>query len=191
MADTLVMVGTRKGLWIGRSDEARRDWSWTGPHFAMEEVYSCLVDTRGDRPRLLAGASSSWLGPAGLALRRPRRDLAGDAERRRPLPRGHRRGRRPGVAADARAPRTASCTPAPSPARSSGPTDRGETFQLERGLWDNPQRKEWNAGYGGQAFHTILPHPEDAARRCSRRSPPAASTAPTTAATRGTRPTPG
>ena len=57
------MVGTRKGLWIGRSDEARRDWSWTGPHFAMEEVYSCLVDTRGDRPRLLAGASSSWLGP--------------------------------------------------------------------------------------------------------------------------------
>ena len=63
MGDTLVMVGTRKGLWIGRSDEARRDWSWTGPHFAMEEVYSCLVDTRGDRPRLLAGASSSWLGP--------------------------------------------------------------------------------------------------------------------------------
>ena len=40
-------------------------------------------------------------------------------------------------------------------------TDRGETFQLERGLWDNPQRKEWNAGYGGQAFHTILPHPEE------------------------------
>ena len=102
MADTLVMVGTRKGLWIGRSDEARRDWSWTGPHFAMEEVYSCLVDTRGDRPRLLAGASSSWLGPAGLALRRPRRDLAGDAQRRRPLPRGHRRGRRPRLAADAR-----------------------------------------------------------------------------------------
>ena len=40
MSDTLVMVGTRKGLWIGRSDETRRDWSWTGPHFAMEEVYS-------------------------------------------------------------------------------------------------------------------------------------------------------
>src|SRR3546814_19818078 len=29
----------------------------------MEEVYSCLVDTRSDPPRLLAGASSSWLGP--------------------------------------------------------------------------------------------------------------------------------
>jgi hypothetical protein len=63
MSDTLVMVGTRKGLWIGRSDEARKDWTWSGPHFPMEEVYSCMVDTRGDRPRLLVGASSSWLGP--------------------------------------------------------------------------------------------------------------------------------
>src|SRR3954453_4957092 len=60
---TLLMVGTRKGLWIGTSDEAREDWEFTGPHFDMEEGYSCLVDTRGGTPRLLAGASSSWLGP--------------------------------------------------------------------------------------------------------------------------------
>src|SRR6188768_1802840 len=60
---TILMVGTRKGLWIGTSDEARVEWEFTGPHFDMEEVYSCLVDTRGDTPRLLAGASSSWLGP--------------------------------------------------------------------------------------------------------------------------------
>ena len=48
---------------IGTSDEAREDWEFTGPHFDMEEVYSTLVDTRGDTPRLLVGASSSWLGP--------------------------------------------------------------------------------------------------------------------------------
>src|SRR3954449_430073 len=105
MSSTVVMVGTRKGLWIGRSDEGRRDWSWTGPHFPMEEVYSCMVDTRGDEPRLLAGAGPPFPGgggfplqgrragrgaaaarrcqlqlarSAGLALRRPRRDLAGD-----------------------------------------------------------------------------------------------------------------
>ena len=39
--------------------------------------------------------------------------------------------------------------------------DRGETFALERALWDHPQRPEWGAGFGGQAFHTILPHPTD------------------------------
>ena len=63
MSSTVLLVGTRKGLWIGRSDESRQDWSWTGPHFNMEEVYSCMVDTRGETPRLLVGSSSSWIGP--------------------------------------------------------------------------------------------------------------------------------
>ncbi len=40
-------------------------------------------------------------------------------------------------------------------------TDRGETFALERALWDHPHRPDWGAGFGGQAFHTILPHPDD------------------------------
>jgi len=26
-AQTILMVGTRKGLWIGRSDETRADWT--------------------------------------------------------------------------------------------------------------------------------------------------------------------
>ena len=63
MARTLLMVGTRKGLWIGTSDEARTVVGVDGPHFPMEEVYSVLIDRRGDTPRLFAGASSSWLGP--------------------------------------------------------------------------------------------------------------------------------
>ena len=63
MSRTLLMVGTRKGMWLGTSDEARRSWEWTGPHFPMEEVYSVMIDSRGESPRLLAGASSSWLGP--------------------------------------------------------------------------------------------------------------------------------
>src|SRR4051794_12471398 len=62
-ARTVLLVGTRKGLWIGTSDERREEWDFTGPHHDMEEVYSCLVDTRGERPRIFAGASSSWLGP--------------------------------------------------------------------------------------------------------------------------------
>src|SRR6478735_3953207 len=125
MADrTLLMVGTRKGLWLGTSDEARRDWEFTGPHFDMEEVYSCLVDTRGDTPRLLAGASSSWLGPQ---VRRSD-DLGATWQE---TPNGAVR----------------------------FPEDTGA--KLERALWDHPHRPQWNAGFGGQAFHTVLPHPTD------------------------------
>ena len=49
---TVLLVGTRKGLWIGRSDDRRADWTWTGPHFDMEEVYSCMIDTRGGSTRV-------------------------------------------------------------------------------------------------------------------------------------------
>jgi len=160
MSSTALLVGTRKGLWIGRSDEARMDWEWSGPHFDMEEVYSCLVDTRGDVPRLLVGSSSSWLGPQvwrsddlgeswqetpNGAIRFPE-DTDAKVERVWQL----QPGAEPGVV-----------YAGTEPGAVWKSTDGGETFALERGLWDHPQRPEWGAGFGGQAFHTILPHPTD------------------------------
>ena len=58
MAATLMMIGTRKGLWIGRSDSDRAEWTWDEPHFLMEGIYSVCIDTRGDTPRMFAGATS-------------------------------------------------------------------------------------------------------------------------------------
>ena len=157
---TVLLVGTRKGLWIGRSDQAREDWSWTGPHFDMEEVYSCMVDTRGATPRLLAGASSSWLGP------RVRRsdDLGASwgesADGGVRFPAG----------SEASVERIWQLTPGArdeivyagsEPGAVWRSEDHGETFALEQALWDHPHRPKWEAGFGGQAFHTILPHPTD------------------------------
>ncbi|KQW53729.1 glycosyl hydrolase [Nocardioides sp. Root1257] len=157
---TLLMVGTRKGLWIGTSDAERVDWEFTGPHFDMEEVYSCLVDARGDVPRLLAGASSSWLGPQiwrsddlgaswqetpNGAVRFPE-DTGATVERVWQLV--------PGA-------ETGVVYAGTEPAAVWRSTDGGETFALERALWDHPHRTEWGAGFGGQAFHTLLPHPTD------------------------------
>jgi hypothetical protein len=162
MTTTLLLVGTRKGLWIGTSDEAREDWSWTGPHFPMEEVYSVLVDTRGDRPRLLAGCSSSWFGPQvrrsddlgqtwqetpNGAIRFPE-DTGSALERVWQLV--------PGVEDDV-------VWAGTEPGAVFRSEDRAETFELVRGLWDHPHRPEWDAGFGGQAFHTILPDPRDPA----------------------------
>ena len=180
------MVGTRKGLWIGTLGRGpHATGTWTGPHFPMEEVYSCMVDTRGEHARGCSPAPrSSWLGPQVW-----RSDDLGATWQETPngavrFPEDTDATRGPGLAAE------------PGPAAEDGvvyagtepgavfrSTDRGETFALERGLWDHPHRPEWNAGFGGQAFHTILPHPDRPAARCSRRSRPAASTAPTTAAT--------
>ena len=158
--DTVLMVGTRKGLWIGTSDEARVDWKFSGPHFDMEEVYSCLIDTRGERPRLLAGSSSSWLGPQ---VRRS--DDLGSSWQETPngairFPEG----------ADATVEQIWQLVPGADPdviyagtqpAAVWRSTDGGASFALERALWDHPHRPEWAAGFGGQAFHTVLPHPTD------------------------------
>jgi photosystem II stability/assembly factor-like uncharacterized protein len=157
---TILLVGTRKGLWIGRSDDTRETWDWDGPHFAMEEVYSGLVDSRGETPRILVGSSSSWLWPQvwrsddlgatwqetpNGAIRFPEDTEATLARVWQLVP-----GTEDGVV-----------YAGTEPGAIFRSEDRGETFALERGLWDHPHRTEWDAGYGGQAFHTILPHPTD------------------------------
>lgn len=162
---TVLLVGTRKGMWIGRSDDDRREWDFTGPHHDMEDVYSCMVDTRvkgkDGAPRLFAGASSSWLGPQVRWS-----DDLGETWQETPngairFPDGE----------EASVERVWQLTPGitdgvvwagTEPGAVWRSTDGGETFALEEGLWQHPQRPEWGAGFGGQAFHTILPHPTDA-----------------------------
>ena len=160
MASTLLMVGTRKGLWIGRSDGDRADWTWTGPHLPMEEVYSCLVDTRRGRPRLFAGSSSMWLGPKVSWS-----DDLGETWHETEGPRFP-------DDVDASVARVWQITPGATddvvwagtePGAVFRSDDGGESFTLERGLWDHPHRPEWGEGFGGQAFHTLLPHPTDPA----------------------------
>lgn len=159
MADTILMVGTRKGLWIGRSDEARKEWEWTGPLCDMEEVYSCMIDKRGSAPRLFAGPSSSWTGPRLLRSD----DLGGSWQEGKiafPADTGASLERvwqiAPGVEQQ-------TVWAGTEPGAVFRSRDGGDTFELERGLWEHPHREQWGAGYGGQAFHTIVPHPTDPA----------------------------
>ena len=126
--ETLLMIGTRKGLWIGRSDAQRQERTIEGPHFPMMEIYSCLADTRGDRPRLLVGASLSWTGPQVFSSD----DLGQTWEE-------HQIGFPEGL--DASVERVWQLVPGPEPevvyagtepAAVWRSTDRGETFALEQ-----------------------------------------------------------
>lgn len=158
MSETVLLVGTRKGLWIGHSDVRRTEWEWTGPHFDMTEVYSAMVDKRGGRTRLLVGSSSPWTGPLisvsedlGRTWHRTGGahfpdDVGTSVERVWQLVAG--------VGDDVVYAGT-------EPGAVFRSDNGGESFTLERGLWDHPHREQWAAGFGGQAFHTILPHPAD------------------------------
>jgi hypothetical protein len=156
---TLLAIGTRKGLWLARSED-RVTWELDGPHLLPDEVAAVAIDTRRDPVRLLAGVQMSHWGPTvrwsddlgaswqeteqgsirfpedtGAALARVWQ-LQPDAAHR------------PDVV-------WAGCEPT-SLWRSE---DAGETFTLVRDLWDHPHRPDWVPGFGGAAVHTVLPDP--------------------------------
>lgn len=165
MGEIMLTIGTRKGLWLARSDDSREAWSVDGPHLTREPVASCAIDVRGTTPRLLAGGFSwhwgpflvrsddlggSWHDPEHAALRFPEGEGAAVKNVWQILPDVPDR---PGVV-----------WAGTEPSALWRSDDGGETFSLVRGLWDHPHRPLWEPGGGGQALHTILPHPVDDAR---------------------------
>jgi photosystem II stability/assembly factor-like uncharacterized protein len=161
---TLIAIGTGKGLYLARSEDDRKSWRVSGPHFAMAGVYAVAIDTRRATPRLLAGATSSHFGPSvstsddlGASWQEPEQapvafpgDSGASLERVWQIA--------PGPASQ---PDRVYVGTQPSALFVSD--DGGISYRLVRGLWDHPHRPEWGAGYGGQAIHTVLPHPADQA----------------------------
>ena len=158
--ETLLAIGTRKGLFLARSAD-RLTWNLTGPHLPMAEVYGVGIDTRHSPPRLLVGASSSHWGPSvstsddlGETWQEPEQapvafpeDTGVSLERVWQLAPG--RPEEPDV-----------IYAGTQPSALFRSADGGKTFELVRGLWDHPHREKWGAGFGGQAIHTVLPHPD-------------------------------
>ena len=162
MSEAVLLVGTRKGLWIGRSDASRQRWEWSEPEFLMQGIYGLGIDTRGDAPRMFVSGTSEHWGPGvyrsddlgrtwtesqGAAVRFPA-DLGSSVERVWQI--------QPGGVDE---PDVVWAGTQPSALFRS--EDRGESFSLVRSLWDHPHREQWGAGFGGQAIHTIVPHPKD------------------------------
>lgn len=160
--DTLVLVGTTKGLFLLRSSDGRQQFDLAGPVFAGEEVYATCVDTRGPTDRLFVGSVSNHWGPV---LRRSD-DLGAswteDQTAALAFPDG----------SGASLARIWQLLPGPAsepdvvyagvePAALFRSDDGGRTFALVEGLWNHPHRPEWQPGGGGLCLHTILVHPTD------------------------------
>jgi photosystem II stability/assembly factor-like uncharacterized protein len=162
MPETLLMIGTSKGLVLARSAD-RRTWDVGEMQFPMNGVYAVAVDTRGDAPRLLASVDSSHWGPAIVHSDDLGSSWAEPDEGALTFP----------PDTDAALRRAWAIVPSPAepgvvwagtePSALFRSEDGGEHFDLVRGLWDHPHRKEWGAGFGGQAIHTVLPHPQQPA----------------------------
>ena len=158
----LLAIGTRKGLWLARSDDDRRTWTVDGPHLLAQEVAAVSVDTRRDAAAGARRHPVRPLGPDGDVVRRPRR-----APGRRPTTARSASPRTPAP----RWPASGSCAPTPP----TGPdvvwagcephslwrsTDGGCSLRAgPRPAATTRTGPTWEPGGGGGAVHTVLPDP--------------------------------
>jgi phage pi2 protein 07 len=162
---TTLLIGTRKGLVVARRESVEKPWVSDPLRFDLQAVYAVGIDARPATPRLFASIYSEWSG-TNLAYsddlgvtwveptKPPIRFPDGvDAAIKRIWQVTPANDERPGV-----------IYAGTEPSALFRSTDGGETFELVQALWDHPHRKEWNEGYGGQAIHSILPHPSDPQR---------------------------
>ena len=111
------MVGTRKGLWIGRARTSRADLDVRRPRRDASEVHAVAVDTaaaRPDRPRLFMASKPGTGARRCCTPTTSARTWEHGPDGAIRLPRGHRRAARAGLAARARRRDPTWCGPAPS-----------------------------------------------------------------------------
>lgn len=148
----LTLVGTKKGAFILRSDEARKNWSLEGPFCEMWPMNHVIADAESGA--IYGGGGNEWFGPAvwrstdlGKTWSHSSRGLAYAAGEEPisavwSLSAGHGR-LYAGVA----------------PAGLFSSKDGGETWAEIEGLRRHPTRPEWQAGGAGLILHSIVPDP--------------------------------
>lgn len=162
--DNLLLVGTTKGAFIFRSDASRQSWDEAGPYFPGRSIYAFDYDGRNDRTKLWAAVNSpywgsflsssndfgkSWTDPESYNIKFPEGSDVSLKQIWQIVNDPHN--------ADA-----LYCGVEPAALFKS--TDGGETWNLNRGLFDHPHRPQWQPGGGGLCLHTILPDPTNAQR---------------------------
>ncbi len=159
--DNLLLVGTIKGGFLLRSDGARETWEMAGPYFPGRSVYAFAYDGRNERNRLWAAVNSpfwgsflsssndfgkTWSDPETYNIKFPE---GSDVSLKQVWQ----------IEMDPHESDTLYCGVEPAALFKS--TDAGDTWSLERGLFDHPHRTEWMPGGGGLCLHTILPDPKN------------------------------
>jgi hypothetical protein len=157
--DTVVLAGTRKGLFLFESRDRRR-WRVQGPWFEGVQVNSAVLDPRDGKTVWAAVNSMHW-GPTiarstswGARWARPKQGPS--------YPKGSGLSVskvwsvQPGAGEEVWA--------GVEPAGLFRSDDAGQTWDSVEGLNARKDRGEWQPGGGGLCLHTILPNPRDERR---------------------------
>ncbi len=161
----VLLVGTMKGAFVLRSDEARKKWRLEGPHFQGFAVYALLHDSRASRNRTYAAANNTFFGSTLRASEDYGRSWSEPERYTIKFPEDSGRALKqiwqitPGRAAE---PDVLYCGVEPAALFES--RDGGETWEPNRGLLMHEHQPRWQPGAGGLCLHTIVLDPNDPKR---------------------------
>ena len=161
--DVVLMIGTRKGAFIFTSDEARKDWSMTGPFLPGEDVFHMTYDARNEG-RTFVAVNSMWFGPSvqftddfGQTWERPEIQPGFGTRQDMTIKNlwhvAPGRESEPGV-----------LYAGVDPASLFRSQDNGVTWAEVESLADHPTRDQWQPGLGGLCLHSIVLDPANAQR---------------------------
>lgn len=165
----LLLVGTRKGVFLLRSDAMRTHWSLDGPHFLGHLAYHVVLDARDGRT-LLAATKTGHLGPTLFRSMNFGKDWK---EATRPPAFAKAPDDRGGRAVDhvfwltpAHASEPAAWYAGTSPPALFRSEDGGDTWQPVSGWNDHPMWATWtedgdDGTPGGSLLHSINVDPRD------------------------------
>jgi hypothetical protein len=152
----LVLVGTRKGLFVLRGDESRRTWQLEGPHLTGWEVFHAILEPRngtiyaatnnmvyGPTVHRSTDGGTTWERAGEIGLPEDTGLKLDKVWHVRP---GHEEGE---------------LWVGGAPAALLRSQDGGETFQMVRGLTLHATRDRWNPGAGGLCCHSISIDPSE------------------------------
>lgn len=150
----MVLLGTKKGLFIAESDEARKDWSLRGPYCNTWPINHAVADPATGA--IHAAGGNEWFGPAVWTSM----DL-GETWTHSSEGLAYAEGEEPVASAWSLAPGHGGLYAGVQPAGLFHSTDGGKGWSHVQGLRDHPTRPHWNPGGAGLILHSLVPHPQD------------------------------
>ena len=153
----LLLIGTKKGLFVAESDAARQTWSLRGPYCEHWPINHAVYDPASRA--IHAGGGSDWFGPA--VWTSP--DL-GHSWTHSSAGLAYGEGQEPIGAVWSLEAATGALYAGVQPAGLFRSTDGGLNWTHLNGLQKHPTRPDWMAGGAGLTLHHIVTDPTDPRR---------------------------
>jgi photosystem II stability/assembly factor-like uncharacterized protein len=150
----LVLVGTKKGVFIAESDPARRSWRLRGPFCETWPINHVVADPASGT--IYGAGGNEWFGPAVWKST----DL-GESWTHSSEGLAYAEGQEPIKAVWSLGVRNGRVYAGVQPAGLFHSDDAGQSWTHVDGLQRHPTRPEWSPGGAGLILHSLVLHPDD------------------------------